>query len=162
MSSWDSHIPDSHASCRIEGLGLNEQELQANPRLSAYLIQDLNRQPVLPYPKNSFDAVICTVSIEYICRPWRLFSEIARILKPGGIVAITVSERWFPGRQVNPWAELHPFERQGLVVSHVCDQANFNNIQTESIRGYPRPRDDQYSSRMSSSDPLYFVWAVRR
>jgi SAM-dependent methyltransferase len=89
-----------------------------------------------------------------------VLEEISRLLQPGGIIAITISERWFPGKQVDKWADLHPFERQGLVLSYLLDQGSFRNIQTESIRGYPRPEDDNYSDRMSSSDALYFIWAT--
>ncbi len=160
MSSWESHLPDSLQSCRVEGLGLNEQELEANGRLSNYLIHDLNRQSILPFAESSFDAVVCTVSIEYICRPRHVLSELARIIKPGGILVITVSERWFPGKQIHPWADLHPFERQGLVINYLLDQGSFDNIQTESIRGYPRPAGDRYSGQMGSSDSLYFIWAA--
>ena len=160
MSSWESHIPDSTHPCHIHGVGLNEQELQANERLSGYLVHDLNKNPRLPLDGNRFDVAVCTVSIEYLCRPMEVLEEISRLLQPGGIIAITISERWFPGKQVDKWADLHPFERQGLVLSYLLDQGSFRNIQTESIRGYPRPEDDNYSDRMSSSDALYFIWAT--
>ena len=159
MSSWESHIPDSLESCHVEGLGLNEQELAANERLSDYLIHDLNEEPVMPIAENSFDAVVCTVSIEYLCRPLEVLAELARILVPGGILALTISERWFPGKQVAHWADLHPFERQGLVLGYLLDQGAFTEIHTESVRGYPRPTEDRYADRMSHSDSLYFIWA---
>lgn len=161
MSSWNSHLPDSLSSCRVEGLGLNEQELQANERLSDYLIHDLNREPHLPYQDDSFDGVICTVSIEYLCRPREVMSELARILKPGGVLAVTVSERWFPGKQIRPWADLHPFERLGGVMNYFLEQGNFTAINTESVRGYPRPVEDSHYPQMERSDSLYFVWATR-
>lgn len=160
MSSWESHLPDSLSSCRVEGLGLNEQELQANGRLSEYLIHNLNRQPLLPYQDGSFDGVVCTVSLEYLCRPQEVIAELARILKPGGLLAVTISERWFPGKQVHPWADLHPFERLGGVINYFLEQERFENINTETVRGYPRPVDDNYRDQMDRSDPLYFVWAT--
>ncbi len=159
MSSWQSHIPESLNSCQVEGLGLNEQELQANGRLSNYLLHDLNKNPCLPYADNSFDAAICTVSIEYLCRPHEVLSELARILVAGGTLALTVSERWFPGKQVAGWADLHPFERQGAVLSYLIDQGSFTAIHTESVRGYPRPAEDRYAAQLSHSDSLYFLWA---
>ena len=161
MSSWNSHLPDSLSSCRVQGLGLNKQELQANQRLSDYLIHDLNSEPHLPYQDGSFDGVVCTVSIEYLCRPREVMSELARILKPGGVLAVTVSERWFPSKQIRPWANLHPFERLGGVMNYFIEQGNFTTIHTESVRGYPRPAEDSYQSQMDKSDSLYFVWATR-
>lgn len=35
---------------KISGLGMNEAELKKNSVLTDYAVQDLNRQPVLPYP----------------------------------------------------------------------------------------------------------------
>jgi SAM-dependent methyltransferase len=162
MSSWESHLPDSLDSCTVEGLGMNEQELQANRKLSSRLIHDLNRTPALPYPENSFDAAVCTVSFEYLCRPSEVIADLARVIKPGGLLVITISERWFPGKQVHGWAELHPFERQGLIVNYLLGQRFFEHIRTESIRGYPRPADDKYADRLSTSDSLYFVWGSCR
>ncbi len=162
MSSWESHLPESLASCRVEGLGMNDEELQANSRLDGYLVHDLNSDPVLPYPEKSFDAAVCTVSIEYLCRPLDVLAEVARVLRPGGLLLITVSERWFPGKQVHGWAELHPFERQGLIGNYLLSLGCFEHLQTESVRGYPRPADDKYRHRLTMSDPLYFIWATSR
>lgn len=161
MSSWQSHLPDDLASCNVTGLGLNEQELQTNLHLDDYLLQNLNYNTTLPFDDASFDAIICTVSIEYLCRPREIMAELGRILRPGGTLAITISERWFPGKQIAPWKNMHPFERQGFVVSYFLEEPSFERINTESIRGYPRPAQDKYSLQTSWSDSLYMVWAQR-
>lgn len=161
MSSWQSHLSDSLGSCHVTGLGLNEQELQTNLNLNDYILQDLNRNVTLPFEDASFDAVICTVSIEYLCRPREIMAELGRVLRPGGILAVTISERWFPGKQIAPWKNMHPFERQGFVVSYFLEEPAFDNINTESVRGYPRPAQDKYSLHTSWSDSLYMVWAQR-
>jgi SAM-dependent methyltransferase len=161
MGSWESHLPDSLSSCTIEAVGLNEQELKSNGSLNRYLVQDLNMEPELPYEDQSFDAVVCTVSMEYLIKPREVMAGLARILRPGGVCATTVSERWFPGKQIDPWAELHPFERQGLVLNYFLNQPDFENFHTESIRGYPRPSDDKYGRSLALSDALYMIWANR-
>ncbi len=161
MGSWESHLPRSLSSCTVEGLGLNEQELKSNERLSSYLVHDLNAEPELPYVDQSFDAVVCTVSIEYLVKPREIMAEITRILRPGGVCAATVSERWFPGKQISLWSELHPFERQGHVLNYFLNQPGFEDFHTESIRGYPRPSDDKYGRTLALSDALYMVWAYR-
>lgn len=38
----------------------------------------------LPFPDNSFDAVLCLEVIEHVPTPARVMAEIARVLKPGG------------------------------------------------------------------------------
>src|SRR5215469_7919599 len=41
MSSWVSHLPAEVHYRRVVGLGLNREELAANPRLDAFVVQDL-------------------------------------------------------------------------------------------------------------------------
>ncbi|PIU50385.1 MAG: hypothetical protein COS92_01690 [Desulfobacterales bacterium CG07_land_8_20_14_0_80_52_14] len=86
MSSWVSHLPDDLPDLDVTGLGMNAEELKANPALARFVIHDLNASPELPFDDQGFDAVICTSSVEYLIRPIEVFSDIACILKPGGIL----------------------------------------------------------------------------
>ena len=162
MSSWQSHLPTSLRDCQVTGIGMNREELESNKQLSFSLVHDLNMQPLLPFSDHHFDAVICTVSIEYLVRPREVMAEVARILRPGGIFVVITSDRWFPGKQISPWADLHPFERQGLVVNYFLHEKGFEQLRTESLRGYPRPAEDPHSDQMHLSDPLFVVSGVRR
>src|SRR5688572_24237227 len=47
----------------------------------------------LDLPAASFDQVICMAVLEYLATPDLALAEIARILKPGGTVIITVPKR---------------------------------------------------------------------
>lgn len=47
----------------------------------------------LPYPDNMFDIVVSSEMIEHTTEPHRAVVEIARVLKPGGIVALTCPNR---------------------------------------------------------------------
>ena len=64
MSSWISHLPAESALPlgRVEGLGMNAEELAKNPRLAAWRAHDLNDDPRLPYASTSFDFALCAVS----------------------------------------------------------------------------------------------------
>ncbi len=155
MSSWESHLPDY--PFEVIGLGINEEELKANPRLKDYMVKDINEDPTLPFDKESFDAVICDLSIEYVVKPLELLSEIKRILKPGGIVAFSFSNRYFPPKVIKLWVDLHEFERMGYVLELLI-RSNFKDLGTYSLRGYPRPSDDRWIACTLQSDPLYVVW----
>jgi SAM-dependent methyltransferase len=154
MSSWTSHLPDGIRPLDVTGLGMNAEELRANPSLSAWLVQDLNQEPVLPFDDGGFDAVTCTVSVEYLTRPREVMAEAARVLRPGGVCMLTFSERWFPPKVVRIWLELHPFERLGLAADYLLE-AGFRDLETESHHGLPRPADDPYGSQLAAADPLY-------
>ena len=100
MSSWISHLPPDVDYGRIAGLGMNEQELAANPRLSEHVVHDLNRDPELPYPDESFDAVLNAVSVQYLTQPLRVFASIRRVLRPGGLSIVAMSHRCFPTKAI--------------------------------------------------------------
>jgi hypothetical protein len=161
MSSWQSHLPHGLDLNSLVGLGLNEDELNHNPRLTERLIHDLNTDPKLPFPDGQFAAVICNLSVEYLVRPFEVFAEVARVLKPGGIFILTFSHRWFPPKVVKVWTELHEFERVGLVLEYFLRSGAFGNLKTFSSRGWPRPQEDRYFPQMRFSDPVYAVWGEK-
>lgn len=49
----------------------------------------------LPFPDGSFDRIIAAEVLEHIPADRRALSELARVLRPGGRIAVTVP-RWFP------------------------------------------------------------------
>jgi SAM-dependent methyltransferase len=160
MSSWTSHLPVHLHPSHVVGLGMNAEELDANPLLGQRLVHDLNLDPRLPFDTGSFDAVICTVSVEYLTKPLEVFAEVRRVLRPGGRFVATFANRWFPPKVIKVWQDVHEFERMGLVLEYF-HQTGFSRLETWSIRGLPRPRDDKYVSQMDASDPIYAVWGER-
>lgn len=162
MSSWVSHLPPERNDLVVAGLGMNREELDANPVLAERVVHDLNRDPRLPFGDGAFDAVVCTASVEYLARPLEVFAEVARVLAPGGVFVNAFSERWFPPKAIALWAELHPFERLGFVLECYRRTQAFAALATETVRGLPRPPDDKYAATLAFSDPVYAVWGVRR
>lgn len=69
MSSWVSHLPKEVMYKRVVGHGLNAQELAKNPRLDYFFVKDLNQDQELEFQDGSFDAVLCTVSVQYLQQP---------------------------------------------------------------------------------------------
>ena len=158
MSSWVSHLPEDLPLKSLTGLGMNQGELEANSRLTDYVVHDLNVSPRLPFNDNAFEAVICSVSVEYLIHPFEVFADIARVLKPGGIFMVTFSNRWFPPKVINIWTQLHEFERMGLVLEFFLKSGQYRKLHTYSMRGLPRPQDDKYHTQILFSDPVYAVW----
>lgn len=162
MSSWQSHIPPHLYLDRLVGLGLNEDELKRNSQLSEFLIHDLNADATLPFESNSFDAVINTVSVEYLTDPLAVFRDVARVLRRDGHFIVTFSNRWFPTKAIKIWQELHEFERMGFVLECFLRTGGFKDLQTFSFRGLPRPHDDKYFPELLYSDPVYVVWGRKK
>ncbi len=161
MSSWHSHLPEGMKLAEVVGLGMSREELEANPVLARRVVHDLNETPQLPFDDATFDAVICTVSVEYLTRPFEVFREVARVTKPGGHFVTTFSNRWFPPKVIQLWEGIHELERPGLVSEYFLESGLFDDLETWSLRGLPRPADDKYSDRLVTSDPVYAVWGRR-
>ncbi|MBK6743481.1 MAG: methyltransferase domain-containing protein [Hydrogenophilales bacterium] len=156
MTSWKSHL-DLAEPDAVAGLGMNAEELAANPRLSERAVQDLNLEPHLAYAEASFDAVVCTVSVEYLTRPVEVFAEVRRVLKPGGRFILVFSNRYFPPKVVRVWADAHPFERTGLVIEYFLHAGGFKDLASFSLAGLFRPEDDRYAGQTPWSDPVHAV-----
>ena len=52
---------------------MNEEELARNPILTDFAVKDLNVDPILPYPDNTFDVVTNAVSVDYLTKPLQVF-----------------------------------------------------------------------------------------
>ena len=149
MSSWVSHLPPEVAYGRVVGLGMNEQELQANPRLSSYVVQDLNQHPTLPFPDAEFDGAAICVSIDYLTQPVAVLRDLARVLRPGAPVVITFSNRCFPSKAIAAWHALDSRGHLALVRTYLQAAGSWHRI--ELLDRSPQPP--------GHSDPLYAVVA---
>ncbi|WP_018934921.1 methyltransferase domain-containing protein [Thioalkalivibrio sp. ALJ24] len=159
MASWASHLDGVAEPEAVVGLGMNREELAANPLLNQALVQDLNTHPRLPFPADSLDAVVCTASVEYLTRPGAVFASVREVLRPGGVFVVTFSDRCFPTKAIAVWERLFDFERMGLVLDRFLE-AGFVDPATFSLRGLPRPADDPYAGRLDHADPVFAVWGT--
>ena len=152
MSSWRSHLPDAYESGRVIGLGLNRIEMQENPRLNERVVHDLNADPVLPFDGGRFDAVLVTVSIQYLTKPVDVFREVRRVLKVGGSCHVIFSDRMFPTKAVAIWQSLpQPEKRAGLIAAYF-----------DEAEGWSEPEFlDRSPAHDGSGDPVYVVSAAR-
>ena len=164
MSGAHTHIPEELQLKELVGLGMNEEELRGNPRLSSHVVHNVNANPELPFSNNRFDAVLCNASVEYMTRPLEVFADVARVLRPGGAFIVTFSHRWYPEKVVRIWTELHEFERSGLVLDYFLRTRAFERLHTWTERGWPRAWDptDRVLGHIWRADPLYAVWGRNR
>ena len=161
-SSWTSHIaPGNKLELkRVAGLGMNVKELEANSALTEWTVQDLNenKNVKLPYENDSFDVVMCQLSIDYLIHPLEVMKEVARVLKPGGKVAILISNRLFLTKAVGLWTGSDDFEHAYTVGSYLryCG-GGFGDIQAEDLS----TRKKNGKERVIVGDPLYVITATK-
>ena len=144
MSSWRSHLPDGLG--RVVGLGMNTEEMADNPQLDEWVIHDLNRDPRLPFPDASFDAVVCAVSVQYLVQPIAVFTEVRRVLVSGGPVIVSFSNRCFPTKAVMAWLTTDDAGHRQLVRAYL-EHAGFDGVVDEQVA--------------TPDDPLFVVRARR-
>ena len=127
-SSWISHLPGEIEYKRVIGHGLNAAELARNDRLDSFFVQNLNKEPQgWSLESGTVDAVVCCVSVQYFQQPEKVFAEVHRVLKPGGVVIVTFSNRMFGNKAIRAWTSTSDYGRCQLVRSYF-----------QAIEGYER------------------------
>src|SRR5437588_4762041 len=135
MSSWVSHLPPEIAYGEIIGHGMNAEELAANPRLSRWFVQNLNRDPKLPLADAGIDAAMICVSIQYLQQPVAVLREVRRVLRPGTPIVISFSNRCFWTKAVAVWRALDDRGHAALVERYL-DHAGFAAVETRVLAEY--------------------------
>lgn len=132
MSSWVSHLPPEIAYGEVIGHGMNAEELAANPRLSRWFLQDLNRAPILPLDDASIDAAMICVGVQYLQQPVAVLAEVARTLRPGGPLVVSYSNRCFPTKAVAVWRDIGPQGHARLIELYL-EGAGFTGIEVHRL-----------------------------
>lgn len=160
-TSWTSHISPTKQKelKRVAGLGMNAKEMESNPALTEWIVQDLNEKNKdnvkLPYNNESFDVVLCQLSIDYLIHPLEVMKEVSRVLKPGGQVAIIISNRLFITKAVGLWTGSDDIEHVYTVGSYLHYGGNFSNIMAEDLSTRKK------KNGMIVGDPLYVITATK-
>ena len=148
MSSWVSHFRSTPR--RLVALGMNAKELKANPQAHSVVQQDLNADPTLPFDDESFDSVVCCVSVDYLVHPVEVFREVGRVLRPDGPFVVTFSNRCFPTKAIRGWL-LTNDAGHAAIVERYFRQAG----------GFTEPASQLRTLGRSHGDPLWAVVATR-
>ena len=164
-SSWTSHIRKESVKNldlkRVSGLGMNEEELKANPILTDYAVVDLNESATvkLPYANETFDLVICQLSIDYLTRPLDVMKEVSRVLKSGGNVAILFSNRLFLEKAVGLWTGKDDIDHAFTVGSYLqyCN-GGFKDIRARDLS---KRKKGKSKESIIVGDPMYVVTGIK-
>ncbi|MEL6150996.1 MAG: methyltransferase domain-containing protein [Chloroflexota bacterium] len=149
MSSRYSHYPQGLTPERVYGHGMNAAEMEANPLLDEFVVQNLNDNPTLPHAENTFDAVTNCVSVQYLQQPLEVFTSVLRVLRPDAPFIVSFSNRCFPTKAMRVWLNSSDEEHVQLVTRYM-ELAGFTNIETRRKPGKP-------GFFGMGEDPLYAV-----
>jgi hypothetical protein len=155
-SSWVSHYPLEFPETmgKICATGISKAELQFNDQLTGGFKQaNLNVDIKLPYPDNSFDVVTCVVSIDYLTDATRVLKEVHRVLRRGGKVIISQSNRFFPTKVIAMWLRMSDQQHLELI-----------NGFFQYAGGFEPRNAFEISARLPDNgrrDPMFIVEAVK-
>jgi hypothetical protein len=128
MSSWVSHLPPEIEYRRVAGIGVDACVLSENPFLDEWRVQDLNRNPTLPYGNGEFDGAAICGAIQHLTRPDEVIREIGRVLRPGAPLVVTFSQRCLATTAIACWCLLDDAAQLCLVARHFVEAGNWTDI----------------------------------
>jgi SAM-dependent methyltransferase len=129
----------------VVGIDHSETMVQVARRRNAPAISagrmDLQQGDVssLPYPDHSFDRVFAIHSIYFWARPADCLKELRRVLKPGGLLAITIEPK-------DQWTELQQRQSSVMTLYDGADlAAMFSSAGFRDVRVEVCPAQDKFS-----------------
>jgi SAM-dependent methyltransferase len=157
-ASHVSHLPSTYNkeqaiknNAVIVGIGMNNDELVANPALTSSYVIDLNESPtMLGIPDNTFDLVLLQLSIDYLIHPIDVLKEAGRVLKTNGRIVISFSNRLFFDKAISAWSGKADIDHIELVGRYLL-----------ATKKYGTPIAIDATVSKSNVDPLYAVTAIK-
>jgi SAM-dependent methyltransferase len=107
----------------LSGLGFKMKNLTGLDLISYSPRIVLGDMHAIPFPDGAFDAVVCGWTLSYSTSPQKAANELARVVKPGGVIAIGVeySTLTMDDEKKLLGYRLQEFERIGRRVNSTAD-----------------------------------------
>jgi SAM-dependent methyltransferase len=128
MSGWVPHLPPEAPFRRVVGIGVEQRALAENPFLDEWRVQDLNRNPALPFAAGEFDGAAMCAAVQYLARPAEVFRDIARVLRPGAPLVVAFSNRCLATKAIGCWCLHDETGQLCLVAQHFAEAGNWADI----------------------------------
>lgn len=143
---------------------------QANRNMQALIGRHIpDNERVLDFSRTdvpgtgTFQGARCVLGVEYMSDPFITFAEVADRLPPGAPVAVGYSNRFDATCVIDGWAQLHEFERAGLVLEYLRRAGLDADARTYSMRNDWRvKKDPQFLETKGVSDPVFVVIGHKR
>jgi SAM-dependent methyltransferase len=135
MSSHISHLPSERKFQRVDVHGMNAEELQQNVARQSTngqaFVRNLNHNPSfvgLIDNTACYDAVLCCVGVQYLENAEAVFADVGRLLRPGGVVIVSFTNRFFYEKALQGWINRGMKERARLVQDYFRAAGGFEDI----------------------------------
>ena len=152
VPSDDSETATGVGPLEVTGIGMNRNELDANPVLKNIVQQNLNKAPELQPNLGPFDAVTCVVSIEYLTSPLQVLTSVRSRMNEGAYIHLIISDRCFPTKAIKRWLMVDQEARLNMIADFLL-YSGYKDIVIVTLV-------DPSASRLS--DPLRVVRGRKR
>lgn len=85
----------------------------------------------IPFPDNIFDAAICIQTLEHVNDPFKVISEIGRVLKPGGRFFLAAPMSWHQHQKPHDF-----FRYTSFGFRHLLEEAGMSVEEIRPVGGY--------------------------
>lgn len=85
----------------------------------------------LPFPEGSFDAAICVQTLEHVNDPFKVISEIGRVLKPGGRFYLSAPMSWHQHQKPHDF-----FRYTSFGFRHLLELSGMHIVEIRPMGGY--------------------------
>jgi len=151
MSSWIGHLPPEIPIAAWSASAPMCAPCRKTRFSTDWRVQDLNRDPILPFAAGEFDGATICGAIQHLTRPGELLREVARVLRPGAPLVVTFSQRCVATPAIACWCLLDDAGQLCLVARHFAEAGNWADIRcldrtrpaaaARSTRSSAQPRD---------------------
>ena len=104
---------------------------------------------------DSFDIITNCVSVDYLTKPFEVFAEMSRVMRPGGLGICAFSNRMFPTKAVSLWTSTADADHARII-------ASFFKYSSDSWEAAEAKDITKANFFGSSGDPMYVVYARKR
>ena len=158
MSSWVSHLPNNRKYKKVIAHGMNESELNANPRIDKYWVQNLNKSQLMPFEDSTFDVGLIVAGWQYLQYPEKVSLELSRIIKANSLLIISFTNRAFWTKSPNIWIQSSEDERiqyvKSVLSANEWSVVKIFNEQTyeQKLFGFYRTESDPFFSLIARNN----------
>jgi ubiquinone/menaquinone biosynthesis C-methylase UbiE len=137
---YGSALLAQRGACSVVGLDLSQHALeQARSRFTVPGVTFVRGDVLaLPFDDASFDAIVSFETVEHVANPDGFMCEVARVLRPGGVILCSTPNRDFRGRTQNPHHihELSLDEFRALFEAHFSLEGEYAQSHSEEYLRY--------------------------
>ena len=133
-AGWLNNRP-AFNHCRYEACDIAEgdegQNIYSSKPSASFFVSDLTS---IPRSDRAYDGILCTQVLEHVPQPQVVVSELARVLKPTGVLCLTTNGTYgihmppFHFYNTTPFSLMCLFEKAGLELLYMAPRGGWFNM----------------------------------